>query len=162
VEGPDEGGGVSDVIEQERPVEALAGIYVWCAKFEHVGSRVTCNPPPADTDEDILCLINPDNYGRFLAAIKHYDWQRGGSDIPVDANTVPVEDRFVPYRLDDINLITTTSPTFYKRFMAATHCAKRFNLLSKDDRIALFQAVLYGKVWEMTPEPMLPTDDEPF
>lgn len=44
----------------------------------------------------------------------------------------------------DVNLIVTQDNKFYDRFMAATSVAKRLNLLDKADRIALFQAVLYG------------------
>lgn len=29
-----------------------------CLKYELVGSRVTCNPAPTDTDQDVLVLTN--------------------------------------------------------------------------------------------------------
>ena len=51
---------------------------------------------------------------------------------------------FRSFRKGDMNIITTESMEFFDRFMTATALAKRFNLLEKADRIALFQAVLYG------------------
>ena len=43
-----------------------------------------------------------------------------------------------------VNLIVTRNDTFFNRFMAASSVAKRLNLLDKADRVAVFQAVLYG------------------
>jgi hypothetical protein len=42
------------------------------------------------------------------------------------------------------NLIVTDDLEWHRRFVAATSIAKRLNLMAKADRIALFQAVLYG------------------
>jgi hypothetical protein len=42
------------------------------------------------------------------------------------------------------NLIVTDAAWFASRFMVATRLAKRFNLQAKAERVALFQAVLYG------------------
>ncbi len=36
-----------------------------CVLIEPVGSRVTCNPPPMDTDEDWLCLMPPEELTRL-------------------------------------------------------------------------------------------------
>lgn len=47
-------------------------------------------------------------------------------------------------RRGNINVIVTPEMEFFDRFMAATELARRFNLMEKVDRIALFQAVLYG------------------
>ena len=30
-------------------------------KWELVGSRVTCNPPPVDTDQDVLVYVDADD-----------------------------------------------------------------------------------------------------
>jgi hypothetical protein len=45
---------------------------------------------------------------------------------------------------DDVNLIATSDGDFFRRFLAATQVCIRLNLMNKEDRIALFQAVLYG------------------
>ena len=103
-----------------------------------VGSRVTCDPPVLDTDEDFLCLVRQD------APEGWCDWPQEGSIILDVANSLPVDEQFIPYRHGSINLITTRSRVFYRRFVAASACAKRFNLLDKADRVTLFQAVLYG------------------
>lgn len=109
-----------------------------------VGSRVTCNPAPDDTDEDWLILISAEKSAAFDKLINGLGYEAGGSDIPDEVNKVEPENRFYAYRLDETNLIITLSPRFHQRFLAATSVAKRLNLLEKADRIALFQAVLYG------------------
>ncbi|WP_181950862.1 hypothetical protein [Aurantiacibacter spongiae] len=61
---------------------------------------------------------------------------------------------FRSWRRGDLNIVTTTSSEFYDRFETATELAKRFNLLDKADRIALFQAVLYGVPWHNLQQPV--------
>ncbi len=105
--------------------------------LRRVGSRVTCNPAPVGTDEDWLLLSHRDPAERMLAlgfvqdkGTKFYTGNDNGS--------------FRSWRRGDVNIITTPDPTFYELFLTATELARRFNLLAKADRIALFQAVLYG------------------
>ena len=105
-----------------------------------VGSRVTCDPAPLDTDEDWLILCpDPD-------ASKDHLVNNSGFVIEGNPQFYTGNDngQFQSYRLGDINAIVTPSDEFYELFLTATELAKRFNLLEKDDRIALFQAVLYG------------------
>lgn len=107
-----------------------------------VGSRVTCDPPPTDTDEDYLVLLmsNKDIGGR----LGDDGWSLDGSFISDEVNRTEPEHRFTSWSRDGINLIVTRNFIFFQRFMAASSIAKRFNLLKKEDRIALFQAVLYA------------------
>lgn len=111
-----------------------------------VGSRVTCNPVPLDTDEDYLCMAKPlDEMGEsYLDSVLTDDgWRLGGSK-PTDETTVKADEQFWSYTKGEINLIITRSPVFFTRFLAATSVSKRLNLMVKADRIALFRAVLYG------------------
>lgn len=114
-------------------------------RVEPVGSRVTCKPAPVNTDEDWLCLLPADaeSGANFDAALVGMGWRLGGSQ-PTDAEVMPPSARFWSYTHGEVNIIVTRSEEFYKRFMAATSVSTRLNLLEKDDRIALFQAVLYG------------------
>lgn len=102
-----------------------------------VGSRVTCNPAPMDTDEDWLVLVLDDPEQALIAA----GFTQDGSPEFYTGNDAG---GFRSWRLGEINVVTTQDNEFYDRFMTATYLAKRFNLLNKGDRIALFQAVLYG------------------
>jgi len=110
-----------------------------------VGSRVTCDPPVMNTDEDYLLHVREDAWEDFCLELIAQGWGSGGSDIPDTEDITPIEDRFKAYRLGVVNLIVTRSPVFYQRFLAASTVALRLNLLNKGDRIMLFQAVLYGK-----------------
>lgn len=102
-----------------------------------VGSRITCNPPPVDTDEDWLVLLNSEAQQSLEAA----GFTQEGSPEFYTGSDVG---GFRSWRLGSINVITTPDPGFFHLFITATTLAKRFNLLKKSDRIALFQAVLYG------------------
>lgn len=102
-----------------------------------VGSRVTCSPPPHDTDEDWLVLVYSDPEPALRAA----GFTQDGSPEFYTGNDAG---GFRSWRLGDLNVVTTSEIEFYDRFMTATMLAKRFNLMNKGDRIALFQAVLYG------------------
>lgn len=119
----------------------------YATRYELVGSRVTCNPPPVDTDQDILVFVDSENADYFVSLMK----QRGfdvelGEGYAEDALNGDESDRFQSYRLDDVNLIVTVDKMFYDRFAYATEIAKRSNLMEKEERIKLFQAILYGNM----------------
>lgn len=128
-------------------------IVSWAA----VGSRVTCAPAPTDTDADFLILLGEKEFAGnavqlFREELEHYQWVIGGS-MPLDADegVYPPETKFTSFTRGEVNLIVTESGLFFNRFLAATAVAKRLNLLAKDDRIAVFQAVLYANTTEPIP-----------
>lgn len=102
-----------------------------------VGSRVTCNPAPTDTDEDWLVLTPRDAAESLIDA----GFTQDGSPQFYTGND---NGGFRSWRRGGLNIVTTQDAVFFDRFQTATALAKRFNLLVKADRIALFQAVLYG------------------
>lgn len=114
-------------------------------RIEPVGSRVTCNPPPMDTDEDWLIYVEPGEYYQFEEILIHvHGMEFGGSHIHAGGCLIADPNSFQSYTLGHINVIATGSEEFFNKFMEATTEAKRLNLLVKDDRIALFQKILYG------------------
>lgn len=117
-------------------------------KHQMVGSRVTCNPAPTDTDQDILVLVS-DMWGFRDYILDGSDpYGLDGSMILDSQFPLEADDRFSSYSKGDVNLIVTEDPVFYQKFIAASSVAKRLNLLQKPDRLALFQAVLYGNPCE--------------
>lgn len=110
----------------------------------HTGSREICNPPPMDTDDDWLVLIAPEDKDHFLDWYVHgvggmIDlWEVGGSE-PLGG-----ESEFKSLKKGEFNIIMTTDPSYFKYFEAATTVAKKLNLLDKQDRIMLFEAVMSG------------------
>lgn len=111
--------------------------------YEPVGSRRTCKPPPINTDDDYLVLVK--DHETFRAYVMdELGFYLLGSVVVDAAEPLDTKDRFSSYMLSETNLIVTQDQSFYQKFIAATSVAKRLNLLQKSDRIALFQAVLYG------------------
>jgi hypothetical protein len=149
-------------MDHAEKVQALCEISDMVDRMQPCGSRVTCNPPPMDTDEDYLLLIG-DKWpaGANLDVIpaderemelemhlRANGWEMGGS-LPNDMKVeVPSHVKFSSWTKDELNLIITTSEEFFRRHLAATHIAKHLNLLHKRERIMLFQAVLYGNIVE--------------
>jgi len=117
-----------------------------CIQYELVGSRITCDPAPTGTDQDVLVLTTPHLWRQELEPmLLGAGYTLDGSDCGNQAEYMEEEElSFQSYKLDDLNLIITFHDGFYQRFMAATKVAKKLNLLDKDDRVMLFQAVLYG------------------
>lgn len=115
-------------------------------KHDLVGSRVTCDPAPTNTDQDVLVLADPTIWTLHLEPLLGLEgFEKGGSDCGDSSGymqNTPMS--FQSFTLGELNLIVTFDPEFYRRFMAATGVAKSLNLLVKDERIMLFQAVLYG------------------
>lgn len=107
------------------------------ADFHASGSTFICSPPPEGSDEDWIVLAF-DRSELINTLIEEHGFDVGGEEFDTDNS-------FVSLRLGLINLVVTESEEFYDRFVAATSVAKRLNLLKKDDRIALFQAVLYAQ-----------------
>ena len=116
--------------------EIPAKLFELCKRIEPVGSRVTCDPPVIDSDDDRLCLV--EHLVDFCVAAEAEGFELGGSTWEDDRSD------FKSMTLGDLNIIATSSIAFFDRFMLATRVAKRMNVLDKECRIVLFQAVLYG------------------
>lgn len=100
------------------------------------GSRVICDPPPMDTDEDWVVLVG--DLDDFEEQLKDSGWLATMSD--------EYGEGIRTYRKDILNLVVTDAPQVYSRWRLATLVARRLNLLRKEDRIMVFQAILYGAV----------------
>lgn len=117
-----------------------------CFEVTPCGSRVTCNPPPENTDEDWLVHVHGDSDEKSLEYLvevekKLMEW---GYRLEGNEDYQDEEDMaFGSWRLDDVNLIVTQSGQFVRLHHLATSLCRRLNLMNKSDRVALFEAVLY-------------------
>lgn len=110
-----------------------------------VGSRVTVNPPPMDTDDDYLILTA--FYQDTANWLLDNGWELGGSRDPQwNVESVNgVQGIWNSFRKDDINLIVTNSNEFYSKFRLAAAVCRRLNLASKQDRIIIHRAIMNGE-----------------
>jgi hypothetical protein len=113
------------------------------ARADMVGSRVTCSPPPTETDIDYLAQVRDLDLASQYLSNNGYEQDTG--EVVKGTEYEGIKDQFRSFRRGKVNIIITADERFYDLFMVATALAKRFNLLEKNDRIALFQGVLYGK-----------------
>ena len=116
---------------------------IYIRRLQPVGSQVTCEPTPDinSSDYDFLCHV----WSKRLTArrLRLQGWAiEGPSSSPYRG----FNSAFFSARLHDHNLIVTSSTQFYNRFLEATQLCKKLNLQSKEDRVTLFQYVLYKKI----------------
>jgi hypothetical protein len=116
--------------------------------IEPCGSRVTCSPPPMDTDADylVLCPSEPERVTAVINAMHGFclEWEGG------EHYQAMIASDFMSWRRGEINLIVTSNDRFAAKHRVATGLCKRLNLMHKPDRIALFQGVLYGNEYDPT------------
>ena len=111
------------------------------------GSRVTCNPPPMDTDQDFLVnaaydpMFENEKLPEVISLLLEENYECESNQEHYQNQC---DDGFMSWRKGDLNFIVTASQTFADRHRAATALCKKLNLMNKEDRIDLFQAVLYG------------------
>lgn len=122
----------------------------YISKVEPVGSRRTCCPAPTNTDDDYIILVDgilaKRKLHNFLKELGfHNESGRNNCYRMVDQLKWWISP-FRSYRRfdDNINLIVTSDKEFFDKFIDATIVAKMQNLQLKQERVALFQSMLYG------------------
>lgn len=129
-------------------------------RIEQCGSQITCDPPPGEaSDYDFLVQVPAGDrlaqritdlvrrltdLGFFWEGCEHYQTEIAGS--------------FMSFRLADesqpkggLNLIVTAHEWFAKRHRLATWVCKQLNLMVKEHRLTVFQAILYDNKWPELP-----------
>ena len=107
------------------------------------GSRIICSPAPEGSDEDTLVLVEGDlETAEALRIMEGLGFSyEGNRHYTSKGEKKP----FQSWRNGKSNWVLTNSPEYFERFKLATTLAKRLNLLDKQDRIAVFTAILYGE-----------------
>ena len=103
--------------------------------IHQTGSSYICNPPVENTDIDFV--IYTDNK-ELLPWLIEQGFETNNGDYLLE-----IDGLFMSFRKDKLNLIITDTYDFYVKFVEATKLAKKLNLLEKEQRIALFQYILY-------------------
>jgi hypothetical protein len=101
-----------------------------------VGSRVTCVPAPVGTDQDYLMRVSVGRSKAVADALARDAWEFGGSLHPTNNLS-----GWASFRKGEENIILTWDEDFHAAFLIGTEAAKALNLLNKEDRILLFQAI---------------------
>lgn len=129
--------------QEISPESAYEG---WYRESLHTGSRVICNPPPEDTDDDYLFLCNEGSLPALEKKLLADGFKIGGSGgrgVALYKKPDPFDfSAFASYKKGSSNIILTMNPEYFTRFGNATKLAKRLNLLKKEDRVTLFEAVV--------------------
>ena len=102
-------------------------------KVSPTGSSYICNPPVKDTDIDFI-VLSPD-WNKLDTWLVQHGFKTNFEDYELE--------EFRSYKRNTINLIITDDPMWFKRMHKATELAKQLNLLDKQQRINLFDFVMY-------------------
>ena len=105
-------------------------------KLVPCGSRVTCSPPPIDTDQDYVAFMDRARLGDIHGALLLDGWDLLGSEV-----CACLSDDWFSYRKGDDNLILIWSQPLYDCFLASSRIARALNLREKTDRVILFQTM---------------------
>jgi hypothetical protein len=117
--------------------QVLRGVKQW----HPTGSYHICSPQVVDTDKDFVVLVEDITDAQVVLEIAGYKYS-GDETYEVDSGDDA--GTFTCFRKDSTNLIVTANEEFYNLWLEATALAKAMNLLNKEQRIRLFQYVLYG------------------
>ena len=102
------------------------------------GSRYICDPPPTDTDNDTIVLV--EDGVAFDSILMTNGWEFGGSFFEGD--------QWYSYKklVNGVieNLIITEKHDLFARWKLATEVSKKLNLVDKRDRIIVFQLIVDG------------------
>ena len=104
------------------------------------GSRIVCNPPALNTGEDWMLLIKKHHEYIVYLKLKELNFSICSFHFAENENN---KFCYFSYKRGLLNILVTYDIHFYLKFFLATKLAKRKNLLDKNDRIKLFQVVLY-------------------
>lgn len=96
------------------------------------GSRVICNPPVMDTDEDFVVLSNAD-YPQILQVMTDAGYTKDGGENYDSAKNLE-DGGFVSFKKGTTNYIVVTSLESHIKWVRATNLAKLLNLREKSDR----------------------------
>lgn len=109
------------------------------------GSRVICNPPVMDTDEDHVLLVTNLGLAKEQLVRQGYTMttDEGYQKAPKLMNFMS---DFRTFRKGEENLIVVNHSDAYLKWKLATQLATRFNLQNKQDRIDLFKAIKFGTI----------------
>lgn len=120
------------------------------------GSRIT-NPDSIREDSDWDYLVSAGvgmdlsdkerNLSDLVASLCDDNWElESGEGGHYQSQAA---DRFLSMRKGDNNLIITTSEQFVWRHSVATHVCKSLCLTDKQERIMVFQAILYNNIYQV-------------
>jgi hypothetical protein len=107
------------------------------------GSRIICNPPVLNTDEDWMILIQPKSFHLALKLLSKHQFYEGGFMFPINNSPKAVSFKS---NSNDLNLLVTDNVEYFDSFRNATKLATKLNLTNKKDRITLFQLAMGDKM----------------
>jgi len=131
----------------DNKTEAMNYLLSLGCEITPCGSRVTCSNPRPEADEDFLVFLPGEVNIEFMEALHNYGYQwEGGEHYKEAAST------FMSWRdsKENVNLIISQSAQFVSDHKKATAVCKRLDLTDKNQRIAVFQGLLYSN-WDWKP-----------
>lgn len=109
--------------------------------MEIVGSQTIEGAATADSDIDILVLVGA--YTGMYTASNNLHGLGGENDCK---ETYDLNSKFESIRIGKYNFLLTKDGNFFHKFLCANTLAQKLKLTDRDDRVTLFQYVLYGNV----------------
>lgn len=131
---------LDSIVDRLKGTGGLKSLFMISDHFleaSFVGSRATSTKFKKKSDYDYLVLAKSNKYIGDITSL-------GFSLDDTSKHYSPEQGNFNSWRWGEVNLIVTMDGKFYESFLEATRLSKQLNLTKRDDRVALFQYVLYG------------------
>lgn len=153
-------------VECREPEDALLieQVKTLCSDCLLTGSQITVDPPPTSTDVDILFLAGASSIKVVVELLLESGYQIGGYFTDEELNLDEDDDvkefdlefldkkhrtfislKHITQGSIGINFLLTASRNFFDDFRLATEVCRRLNIADRDDRIVIFQSLLYKK-----------------
>jgi hypothetical protein len=113
-------------------------------KPELTGSRFICENPKEDSDWDYVLQIKP--IESEVAALVSYLACEGFKLEAGEHYQVAINSTFMSFRKGKLNFLVCANEDWCAKHRSATKLCKKLKLDKKEDRVAVFQALLYGNV----------------
>ena len=114
---------------------------------ELTGSRFICASVYDDKDWDYLLQVK--NIESEVSALVGYLHEEDFKFDHGEHYQLGIGSTFLSFRKDQINFLVSSNADWCNKHRIATKLSKKLKLEKKEDRIAVFQALLYGNVEEL-------------
>lgn len=111
---------------------------------ELTGSQYICDSAPENSDWDYLLEVS--SIKSEVASIASFLVGRGFSIDAGEHYQEAIQNTFMSFKKDKLNFLLSNNSDWCTKHRIATKLCKRLKLNNKEDRVATFQAILYGNI----------------
>lgn len=128
--------------------QKLEDAMIFVKESEFVGSRTIPGAWTDKSDLDVICLVDQSEAAQVIWDLEENGFKRPNGDMEKEYQTVKSDFLSLKYvgKSLTINILLTSWDDFYTTFIAANKVCVALRLKNRDDRVAVFQTLLYSNL----------------